>query len=79
MLNAQKNTAEKQSKVSIPKLNFSGSVSSRRHICVLVFILSNTKKIWSFYPSLKLRLRLRTNVWLGRTWGYAPHHPTQNK
>ena len=25
------------------------------------------------------RLRLRTSVWLGRTWGYAPHHPTQNK
>ena len=31
------------------------------------------------YYYLRLRLRLRTSVWLGRTWGYAPHHPTQNK
>ena len=23
------------------------------------------------------QLRLQTTVWLGRTWGYAPHHPTQ--
>ena len=22
---------------------------------------------------------LSARVWLGRTWGYAPHHPTQNK
>ena len=25
----------------------------------------------------RLRLRLRKIGWLGRTWGYAPHHPTQ--
>ena len=31
------------------------------------------KKRWK----TNFRLRLRKNGWLGRTWGYAPHHPTQ--
>ena len=54
---------------------------------MVLFTRAATSTVSSRYKTLLrkaiggigLRLRLRTHGWLGRTWGYAPHHPTQDK
>ena len=54
----------------LPHYRSATSMSSRTGSCW------TSSHVLSFYPH-SFRLRLRTSVWLGRTWGFAPHYPTQ--